>query len=98
MPNLLFNSYEYFDHLRRAGVPAEQAAVHAETLGEVLYVPVAMPDLLKAEFRMSRAFDLGRMEMEVSFEKLHRDMKVLKVMMGSLICLTLPVFFKVFFA
>jgi hypothetical protein len=99
MANLPFDSLAYSERLQEAGVPAQQAAVHAKTLGEVLARSVVFPDdIMRLEASLSQKFDIAQLKMTTEFEKLRSDMNVLKAMMGILISLMLPIFFKLYFA
>ena len=84
---------------RRREFPRSKHAVHAKTLGEVLARSVVFPDdMVRLEASLSQKFDIAQLKMTAEFEKLRSDMNVLKAMVGILISLTLPIFFKLYFA
>jgi hypothetical protein len=54
--------------------------------------------MIRLESSLSQKFDIAQLKMTAEFEKLRSDMNVLKAMVGILISLMLPIFFKLYFA
>jgi hypothetical protein len=106
MSNAPFDSLAYSERLQEAGVPASQAAVHAKGMADLAASFSVFPEaMLRLESSLTQKFDAAQMKFETAqlkmaaeFEKLRSEFNVLKVMVGFIITLQIPIFFKLYFA
>ncbi|HEY0490629.1 MAG TPA: hypothetical protein VGD30_14045 [Telluria sp.] len=108
-----FDSLQYAKRLEDAGVPREQAAVHASVLGEVLSDVVfarqlkatetqIRSDMADLEARILSRIELLRTEIYARIDtleaSLHGEIKTLHWMFGTLVVSNLAIIAKLFFS
>ena len=94
-----FDSLGYAQRLEHAGVPKDQAAVHANALGDVLANAVFSRQLAELESRLRN--DIGnseqrlRLEIQIVRTELKAEIRQLRWMFGTLLGINVAILVKV---